>query len=194
LAPNLRPEDTTKLCDNDNPGFSRARRDFAKEALRAETPKSLGGDCGQQEDDGVDGMAVTERGVGDVVEQRKDDRVSGERKGIDAAASQENGDAGQGADSGERGTEHQNAHQPGVRGQKILQGVGQAGPESGEALAEENQLDARMSDDEGHGFALFLIHERDFAHMEIAKSFALFGYEAGIARMFVVVIFVVADV
>src|SRR6266478_1724012 len=158
------------------------------------TPNRLGCDGGQQKNDGIDGMPVTKRGVRDVVQKRKNDRIRCERKSVFAAPSNENGDAGERSHSGKNGAEHQGANQPGVRRQKVLQGIGKASPKRGEAVAEQNQIRARMGDDEAHRFASLFLHERGFAQAEIAQRLTLLSDVSWKARMLVVVVFVIVVV
>ena len=104
------------------------------------TPNRLGCDCGQQKNDEVDGMPVAERSVRDVVQKRKNGWVGGEWKRVVAAASNEHGDAKERFHSRKNGAEHQGANQPGIRCQKVLQGIRKAGPKRGEAIGEGSAL------------------------------------------------------
>src|SRR6266446_2836601 len=142
------------------------------------TPNRLGCDCGQQKNDEVDGMPVTKRSVHDVVQKRKHDRVGGEWKRVVAAASNEHGDAK------ERFHPERTAQSIKARtnqesvARKFCRVMGRP-IQNAEKRSAKDQLYTRMGDDEAHGLAPLLVHERGFAHAEIARGLAVFRYVAG---------------
>src|SRR5580704_2736132 len=135
-------------------------------------------------------MAVTQRGVRQVVKQWKNQRNSDYRQRVGVFRREKNEDTKKCAER-LRVIERQYKIEPQRIGlAKRSQWGCRAQPKVHESLRNEPHLDARMSRNKCHGFSFFFFHEGGLAQVQISQDFAVLRDCGGPKPVLLVVVFV----
>ena len=104
---------------------------------RARAEHSDQSESGKKKEDGIDWVAVTQGGVGCVVDERKEKREECERNSVGIATEKEKNDAEKGGERKEGVKEKDGADEQGVRRKKVV--PGRFGPEPGGGNAPQDE-------------------------------------------------------
>lgn len=139
-------------------------------------------------------MPVAQRGMRDVVEQRKNYGNSNNRKCVGVFCGKQDDHAEKRAERCHVIAQQYEAEPERIRLTKCCQGSRRSRPEIHESLCDQPHLDSRMRHNKCDGFSFFFFHESRLAHVQVAQDFAVLRDHAGPESALVVVIFVIADI
>src|SRR5579863_2476684 len=121
------------------------------------------GEDGEQEQQGIDGMAIAERGVGDVVDEWVESGEDGKRIGEGVLGASEEQDSGDGAESEKQIAKDDDADEERLGAEEFGEWMFGAGPGGNDFSSGEAEKEGGLLPDEGSGESPFFVEVSVFA-------------------------------
>lgn len=121
------------------------------------------GEDGEKEQQGIDGMAIAERGVGDVVDEWIESGEDGDGIGERIFGTGEEQDSGDSAESEKQIAEDYDADEKRIGAAKVGEGMLGTGPGGNDFSAGETEEEGGLLLDEGSGESPFFVEVSVFA-------------------------------